>query len=267
MTKRFYTKAELTDGLPESEKQPNPSGMTVSPIEPTVCKNTGRLLTEWHEFPELTDEDIKEMAMLAAGFDELPGKMSYDMTPEEKDKFNIYKGAIARRKQTKFKGGMSKQEVQHRMNEASKLVDPDNVKFLDKATQDKLGLETNPLWHMEALARSGTLSPKDQAMVWAKLAEYTHSKAATVNHNTHSTYDELMQKIMDDAAIEVEYAPIEVEPRIDAQPGMGKLYARIQEDKVKTSEQAEEITDAAFEDYAAQMSDIDLKDFYPDGHK
>lgn len=262
MSKKFYTKAE-TAGLPESELQPPERGFSISPIEPTICKNTGRLLTEWYEHPVLTEEDIKHLAAVTAGFEDgVPSKFFSDMTSEEKDKFKIYRGVINSKKSTKFKGGMSRQEVAHRMNEASKMIDPDNHKVLDKATQERTGLELNPLYGIELQIRSGTLSPKDMLTALKTLAEYTHSKAPTVAtvNNTHSWEAHVF-----DLAKEAGYEVIDVEENVRSEYGMGINYISTMENKVKLLEEAEVITENAYEDIANQLDGFELRDFDSDG--
>jgi hypothetical protein len=40
-----------------------------SPISPTTCPNTGRVLTEWYEIEELTDDQVKSKVIAEMGLD------------------------------------------------------------------------------------------------------------------------------------------------------------------------------------------------------
>lgn len=156
-----------------------------SPITPEVCARTGRLMTEWFEYPEYDDEDLRKLAYKEYGLTEEEGDAQYYFKVGHADELSekLHKFVVAR-KSRKWKNNMSKQEVAMRMNEASKMVDPSNYKFLDNDVRERTGLETNPLWMMECLVRSGLLSPKEQIAALKTLAEYTHSKSPSINHNT-----------------------------------------------------------------------------------
>lgn len=67
------------------------------------------------------------------------------------------------------------------------MVSADNVKFLPPDVQDRTGLELNPLWMMEVLVRGGVLNAKDQVTALKTLADYTHSKAPSINHTAVAT--------------------------------------------------------------------------------
>lgn len=89
-----------------------------------------------------------------------------------------------KRTRTKWKNGMTKQEIQARMSQASKLP-LENEKYLDEETAERTGLELNPLWWLEMKLRSGTLSDKEAITVAKILADHTHSKAPSISHSTN----------------------------------------------------------------------------------
>ena len=184
-----------------------------SPIKPRICETTGRVLTEWFEFPEYTEEQLHREACEEYGVDPdnppVVSTMHDGLTNDVllMSKVNSYKG---RRKQTRWRGNMSQQEVQARMNEATKMIDLDNQKFLPDEVRERTGLEINPLWMMECLIRAGVLSPKDMMSGLKDLATYTHSKAPTISHSTQTKMNpedwlvELAQeqyKTVDDAEV------------------------------------------------------------------
>lgn len=104
-----------------------------TPIQPTECDTTGRLMTEWFEYPELTLDQLKELARRETGVENpVEGKALHLMTPEERADFNKYHSFINKIKTRRWPGHMSKQEAAARLNEASKMVDPSNFKFLDQ---------------------------------------------------------------------------------------------------------------------------------------
>lgn len=156
-------------------------------LDAEVCQTTGRILTEWFEHPELTDEEIEHRAFEKAGVDGWPDLEGKGMNSGTEAAYLTRKinGFIQSRKRRKWRNGMTKQEVQWRMNEATKMVSPDNFKFLPESIRERTGLEVNPLWMMECLVRSGLLSPKEQITALTNLATYTHSKAPTVNQNAN----------------------------------------------------------------------------------
>jgi hypothetical protein len=162
-----------------------------SPIDPEMCIKTGRLLTEWFEYEELTDEELARRACEHVGItlEERPLGHAVHLQaidPEKADLARRVNGFIAGRRRRKWPNGMTKQEVQFRLNEATKMVSPDNFKFLPDDVRERTGLEINPLWMMECLVRSGTLSPKEQVVALKELAQYSHSKAPSISHNTNT---------------------------------------------------------------------------------
>ena len=163
-----------------------------SPITPQVCKNTGRVLTEWFEIPEYDDADLEELACAAFGVTPATRpKPSLVYKPEkgEEEAFHLSRminNFIVHRKTRKWKHAMSQQEVQVRMDAATKMVDKDNFKFLNDSVRERTGLEVNPLWMMECLVRSGILSPKEQLNALGQLATFTHSKAPSITHATNT---------------------------------------------------------------------------------
>lgn len=164
----------------------------VTPIDPQMCLHTGRILTEWFENPEYTDEDIKKQAMTL--HPQVEGEPQCAFTQAKMMNF------IGAKKKAKWAGNMSKQEVAMRLNEASKIVSPDNAKFLDKETTERTGLELNPLWQMEVIVRSGVLGPKDQIAALKELAGFTHSKAPSLNkvENTNATPEDWLMELARD---------------------------------------------------------------------
>lgn len=156
-----------------------------TPIPPERCNRTGRVLTEWFETPEFSVEDLKAQAEALYGpAPNLQGKSAVDFTPDETATIMKINNYVTNKRNRKWVGAMSQQEVSFRMNEATKMVSPDNFKFLDNDVRQRTGLELNPLWMMECLYRSGILNPKDQITVLKELANYTHSKAPSINHST-----------------------------------------------------------------------------------
>lgn len=153
----------------------------MTPRDSKLCTETGRLCTEWFEEPEYTDEQLKEMACEEVGLD--PDE--YHVAAYKANDLQKKAHAIVQsKKQVKWRHNMSQQEVQMRMNEATKMVSPDNFKFLPDDVRERTGLEINPLWMMECLVRSGVLQPKDQIGALKELAQYTHSKSPSLNHST-----------------------------------------------------------------------------------
>ncbi|MDQ2066745.1 hypothetical protein Q9295_10180 [Xinfangfangia sp. CPCC 101601] len=161
--------------------------MTV--FTPEMCVTTGRLLTEWFEHPEYTDEQLEKMACDHYGIavEDRPMGMPFRIREEDPEKADLAQkinAFIAARRRRTWPNGMTKQEVQFRLNEATKMIDPTNFKFLPDDVRERTGLEINPLWMMEALVRSGLLTPKEQVAALKELAAYTHSKAPNISHST-----------------------------------------------------------------------------------
>lgn len=156
-----------------------------TPIEPEICKRTGRLLTEWFEYPEYTDQDLRDQAYEKLEIDpkQIEGVNPFVSSEEAHLKKKVL-AFVSARKRTVWPNSMTKQEVHHRLNEATKMVNPDNYKFLPDDVRERTGLEINPLWMMECLVRSGTLGPKEQMQGLKELAAYTHSKAPNISHTT-----------------------------------------------------------------------------------
>lgn len=160
-----------------------------SPIDPEMCIKTGRLLTEWFEYPEWTDKQLEQMACDHYGIavEDRPRGHAVHLQKTDPDAADLARkinAFIAARRRRTFPNGMTKQEVQYRLNEATKMVSPDNFKFLPDDVRERTGLEINPLWMMECLVRSGLLSPKEQVTALKELAQYTHSKAPSISHST-----------------------------------------------------------------------------------
>lgn len=233
-----------------------------SPIEPEVCTTTGRLLTEWFEFPEYTDEQILAMACAEYGYTPENRPMSKGIGPprDELDeiarKINAF---VSARKRTKWKHNMNMQEVQARMNEATKMVNPDNFKFLPDEVRERTGLEINPLWMMETLVRSGVLSPKEQIAALKDLATYTHSKAPTVNHNTNT------EMKPEDWLLELskeEYKVLEVgkelkQPMTPIERGAGKRSAKRDRDRFHETQALNDFGSARLSALEAMFDDVE----------
>ena len=159
-----------------------------SPQAPKICETTGRVLTEWFELEERSDADIERLVLEEMGLDEAPTTQGFPigaMPPEVARIYNEFQGRTSAYKRRAWKNGMSQQEVAQRMNEATKMINPDNFKFLPEDVRKRTGLEVNPLWAMECLYRSGLLPPKEQITLLTQLASYTHSKAPSLSHNTN----------------------------------------------------------------------------------
>ena len=161
----------------------------LDPFGPEVCKRTGRLLTEWFETDEPDAEIERERARVALGLPEgwkPQSKVLFKIEdPEEREITAKFYALSTRRARLGYKYFMSRHEIAHRLNEASKIVSPENQKFLPPDVQERTGLELNPLWQLELLVRSGTLTPKEQVAALKELAQYTHSKAPSLNQNTN----------------------------------------------------------------------------------
>lgn len=150
------------------------------PLDPVVDEKTGRLLSEWFEVPEMpTDDELRAMGAAKYGVEEYP---TGELTPEQRHVQNQINAFVTHRKNRNWPGGLTKQEIQVRLNEASQLVE--HQKFLPPEVQERTGLQLNPLWMMETLVRSGVLTPKEQVGALKELASYTHSKAPTISHST-----------------------------------------------------------------------------------
>jgi hypothetical protein len=228
----------------------------VSPIDPVVCETTGRLLTEWFEFPEYDDKQLWDEALKAHGLTEKPrvpvsesGSAAWHMQAQ----VNAF---VSRRKQVKFSNNMSKNEVQARLNEATKMVNPDNYKFLNDDVRERTGLEINPLWMMECLVRSGVLSAKEQMAGLRDLAQYTHSKAATVQHNTNtelSSEDWLLELAKEEYKVIDSEKPMR-QPLTPAERGSGKNY---ESNMKKKAARSQDIQDYANSRLAALEAELD----------
>ena len=94
----------------------------MTPIDPEMCLKTGRLLTEWFEYPEYTDTQLRQQAMDHFGIDEDPKGNIFTMPPEQADLMRKIQGFVGGKKRRRWKHTMSDQEVHHRMNEATKMI-------------------------------------------------------------------------------------------------------------------------------------------------
>lgn len=230
-----------------------------SPIDPEMCMTTGRLLTEWFEYPEYTEEQLEKMACEANGTtpEDRPRGDPMTMDPEDADLQRRINAFISARKRRKWNNAMSSQEVHHRLNEATKMIDPTNFKFLPDDVRDRTGLELNPLWMMECLVRAGLLSPKEQVTALKELAQYTHSKAPSINHNTttHMKPEDWLLELAKEEYQEIEIA----QPKQPVERGAGKNYEKRMEKRMKETQalidfsanemaQMESIVDAEWEE-------------------
>ena len=195
-----------------------------SAIDPEVCVRTGRLMTEWFEHRELTDADVEREACEAFGIavEDRPKVAIGDQSHPQFELARKIDNFIIARRRSKWRNGMTQQEVAQRMDAATKMVHPDNYKFLDDATRERTGLEINPLWMMECLVRSGLLNPKEQVAALKELASYTHSKAPNLTQvgiTRNNPEDWLMELAQE------EYSEVEiVQPKQPVERGAGPLY-------------------------------------------
>lgn len=231
------------------------------PIDPTQCKTTGRLLTEWFEYPEFTDEELKQMALARAGVESVaPGLKEAMKDPDTHEAFRKYTDFLNSHKRRKWQHNMTKQEVAARMNEATKMIDPSNFKFLDDQTRERTGLEINPLWMMECLIRSGTLSPKEQIAALKELAQYTHSKAPNINHNTNITASEDWLLELSKA----EYAVVDQNPSFQPKQvreiGMGAEYEAKRDARVKLMQDTQQLMSDNLAEMSAELGDYTFGD-------
>lgn len=237
-----------------------------SPIDPEVCVKTGRLLTEWFEYPEYTDEQIERMACEKHGiaYEDMPRGMPF-MNPnvEERDLQRKIYASISALKKRKWPHTMSKQEVHHRLNEATKMVDPSNFKFLPDDVRERTGLEINPLWMMECLVRSGILSPKEQVAALKELAAYTHSKAPSISHSTNTQMkpeDWLFELAKDEYKVIGVDIPMK-QPMTPIEAGMHRLHEKKRERKTQEIAGLLEFGSKELEIMDAELADVDLGDF------
>lgn len=222
--------------------------------EPFICETTGRLLTEWFEHPEYTDEQLEQQALDHYGVTEKP-RCRPDEISDQATLMRQINGFVAGRKRRRFPNNMNAQEVQARLNEASKMVSPDNFKFLPDEVRERTGLEVNPLWLMECIIRSGLLSAKEQLAGLKELAAYTHSKAPSINHNTNtemSPEDWLVELAKDE--YKVIGTDIELKERLQpVEAGMGKKFAKIKAKKIEAVQSYESFGNAKLAELEAIM--------------
>ena len=229
-----------------------------SPIDPEMCVTTGRLMTEWFEHPEYTDDQLRAQAAEKQGIkvEDIPQGCFMNLPPEQADlqrKINAY---VAGKKRRKWRGAMSQQEVAYRMNEATKMVSPDNYKFLPDDVRERTGLEVNPLWQMECLVRSGILSPKEQIQALTQLAGFTHSKAPNISHTT-TTQMKPEDWLLELAKEEYDVLGVDVPIQQPYQPVERGAHKR--SDKRRARRTAETIALAEFG--AEDIGDLDDEDF------
>lgn len=241
-----------------------------TPIEPEVCVTTGRLLTEWFEFPEYDDEQLLDMALLkynATRADYNPNMWDETLSPETRELARRVHGFISARKRTRWVHNMTQQEVQARMNEASKMVAPDNFKFLPQEVSERTGLSLNPLWMMECLIRSGVLQPKEMMAGLRDLAQYTHSKAPTVNHNTNTEMkpeDWLFELAKDEYKTIDVVAPEKLQPREVAEVGSSVKFENERRKKIQEAQVLHDYSQSALAEFEALFTEEDEEDVFGD---
>jgi hypothetical protein len=223
-----------------------------TPRDMEMDLSTGRLLTEWFEFPEYTDEQLHIMACEKVGVDPATAPTSWHapgLSPEMQEvakKINAFKIG---HKNRRWKNNMTQQEVQVRMNEASKMIEPDNFKFLPDDVRERTGLEINPLWMIECLVRSGLLNPREQVAALKELASFTHSKAASLSNVT------VTEVKPEDWLLELakeEYQQVEIpQPKQPVERGAGPQYESKMLRKLKNVGALEAVADAELADLMA----------------
>lgn len=232
----------------------------VSPIDPQMCANTGRLLTEWFEYPEFTEAELKAIALHEAGVEALAKKHIRDMTPDELSAHRKYTNFLNKHRNRKWKNNMTQQEVAARMNEATKMIDPSNFKFLDDDTRERTGLEINPLWMMECLFRSGTLGPKEQISVLKELAQYTHSKAPNINQNTNITASEDWLLELSKAEYTVVDSNPSFQPKQIREVGLGEEYEQKKAVRVRLMQDTQALMKAGVAELSSELGDFTFGD-------
>lgn len=229
-----------------------------SPIDPEMCRTTGRLLTEWFEYPVYTDDELKKKACEEYGITlEEYHSAADDLWSDKGQLIRKAQAFVSSRKKRKWKHNLSQQEVAMRMNEATKMVDPSNFKFLPDDVRERTGLEINPLWMMECLVRSGLLTPKEQVAALKELAQYTHSKAPNINHNTttHLKPEDWLLELAKD-----EYKEITpVQPMQPVERGAGKNFEKRKLNRIR---EVQSLINHGSEELAALESIVD-----EDGHE
>jgi len=230
---------------------------------PEFCPKTGRLLTEWFEYPEYTREEVERLACEYYGiaFEDMPKAPRVGKVPEDRYSAQLYysiKAFVDARMRKDYPSSMPLKEIHFRLNEASKLVDPKNLKFLPEHITERTGLELNPLWMLEVLVRSGTLSAKEQIAALKELAQYTHSKAPSINHNTNTTMtpeDWLIELARDDYPV-LEDAKV-IQPKQPKEAGMGPEFEVKRLAREREAAEYLEILDA---DYQVLSEEMDMFD-------
>jgi len=183
---------------------------------PPQVDRTGRLITEWFEKPAPEPPKPKPKFALAGAPGSITSELVHTWIAQGRPAGGLGK--------TKYKGGMTKQEMQVRLDEASKAAEEaaKNPKFLAPDLQARTGLEMNPLWMLEVLVRSGSLNQGQMVNALKTLAEYTYSKAPSLNQSVNVTMkaeDFLLQ------LAEEEMPTITVEKVHKKAPGQGSRTA------------------------------------------
>lgn len=235
-----------------------------TPIDPKRCKRTGRLLTEWFEYPDVDDELLWEMAYEEFGVTPDDVDMNRPMLEWGELERKMMTFVSSRKRRRWGVKGMTLQEVQFRLNEASKFVSPDNYKFLDEETSERTGLEINPLWQMEVLVRSGVLSPKEQVAALKELAAYTHSKAPNINKNmnVNGSPEEWLEALAQEEYKTLDEAGVMPDPVVRAERGYGKGADNSQHtQRVQETARLVNYNEKRLEDFMAEVDQIEDADF------
>ncbi len=226
------------------------------PFDPVVDEDTGRLLTEWFEAPEPpTDEELRQQGCEKYGVEEYPS--GSDLTPEQRRVMNQINAFVTHRKNRNWPGAYTKQEIQVRLNEASKFVE--HQKFLPAEVQERTGLQLNPLWMMETLVRSGVLTPKEQVGALKELASYTHSKAPSINHST--TTEMRPEDWLLELAKE-EYQVVDITPKKEkAGPGSHPMYLSKKRAEAQRINNLQEFQKSELQAVESEIADADFEEY------
>jgi len=244
-----------------------------TPREEEDDPETGRILTEWFEEKEHSPALIDALAREKAGFS--PDEFIPDLHRSSSEWFALddetrlklikYQAAKASFSRRRWRNGMTQQEVAHRMNEATKMVNPDNNKFLDTETSQRTGLTLNPLWQMECLYRSGILTPKDQISILKTLADYTHSKAATINvNNNNNTHEDWIMQLAKDEYKEVLPEKLPEDRKQPRENKHGPLYEKRRQQKLDAIEEATVKFDIEMGSLSEELEGIEIPEIDPD---
>lgn len=220
--------------------------------EPRYDPKSDRTLTEWFESPDTpTKEEAVAEAIEALGLDGPPDRS----TPEGQEKWLEIGHYCTKRRGIRYRDGMSKQEVAVRLNNAAKATT--KQKYLPAEVQERTGLEMNPLWMLETLVRSGTLTPKEQIVALKELARYTHSAAPSISHstNTQMTPEDWLKNLAEEEFKEIDAPEDRAFSR--AAPGQGRRYGSTQRRKERNLAEFEDYQQRELKAMANQVVDVE----------